>query len=106
MNEHRKSGLLYAIAGLAGSAVLIAFLQWLHENGFNGTHLGASWGLPGALAMIGAVKIVTGVPFKETTRQWDSMPQWKQTLFGFLLLGLALGLVAGVIATYIHFLNG
>jgi|GEM_PF-1829232 len=105
MNQHRKSGLLYLVAGSILFAVLILFFQWLYAKGVQVTALGPAWGLPGAMAMIGVVKVFTGVPFSQTSGQWNSMPQWKQTLLGFFLMFLGVGVIGAVIATYVHFAN-
>lgn len=105
MNQHRQSGLVYLLLGSLLSAGLVYFFQWLHEKGTDVTLYGPGWGLPGALAMIGVVKLFTGVPFTQTSDRWNRMPQWKQTVLGFLLMFLGFGMICAVVATYLYFSN-
>lgn len=103
MNKHRLSGMTYLVAGVGVSALWILFFNWLHARGYSVRIWGAGWGVPGAVAMIGAIKVTTGAPFAQTNDRWEAMASWKKTVYGFTLMGLGFALVAGVIATIIHF---
>ena len=102
MNEHRLSGMKYMAAGIAVSAAWILVFNWLHAQGNSVRIWGAGWGVPGAIAMIGAVKVATAAPFSETNARWEAMASWKKTVYGFGLMGLGFALVCGVIATFIY----
>jgi hypothetical protein len=101
MHPQRKLGLIHFLIGSAVSALMIGFFQWLYTKGYRVTYLGAAWALPGVWALMGVAEMLTGLPFMEMARRWDGMAQWKQTVYGLLLMALGFALICAVIFTVV-----
>ena len=99
----RAIGLMRFLTGTALTAAILLFFQWRASHSAQGHVTAVLWGLPGAWAIAGLIEMITGVHIMELSARWDSMAQWKQTVYGLLLMALGFLLIAGVIVTYIHF---
>lgn len=99
----RAKGLGRFIVGAGLSVAVILFFQWLERQGYKVDSFGVAWALPGVWAIMGIAEMLTGNDFRDIAKRWDSMAPWKQTVYGFLLMGLGFGLICGVIATIILF---
>ena len=52
--------------------------------------------MPGALALVGIVELVSGIRFTTIARSWDAMPEWKRWTLGGLIVVLAIAAVSGI----------
>jgi hypothetical protein len=77
----------------AGAAVMAVFFGWWFS--FEGTKvIGLGSAVPGALALVHLLELVTGVPFAEWSGRWDALPGWKRGVYGGLIALAALLLLA------------
>lgn len=54
--------------------------------------------LPGAYVLIGLLEVVSGVPFKDISGEWDSLAGWQRGVLGVVIVILAsLFIFSGII---------
>ncbi len=87
------------LAALIGT---LAYVLKLHNYAI----LGVGWGIPGAVALIGLVQVVSGVPFAELSAKWDSLHGWQRGVLGTLIFAVACAIIFGIfIAVAITFFS-
>ncbi len=97
MKRERQQGLLK----LAGGLLLYAAI-WLYvyrQGGFGDSRGGTFYiivmGLPGAVALIGLLEIVTGHSFTRYAARWDELEPWKRGAYGMITVIAAATLIFG-----------
>lgn len=62
--------------------------------------------VPGAIAFCGLVEVISGVPFRDLARRWDSLKGWQRGVLGTLIALAALIVVpGGVLAVVMLFVR-
>jgi len=99
MNSTRLGGLTTFFVGGLGAVAVVWFGQHLGESG--GKLIGLGWAVPAAIALVGLVQLVSGVPFTELSRRWDSLAGWQRGVLGTLIFILACGVIFLGIFAYV-----
>jgi hypothetical protein len=94
----RRQGLFQFLIGLLVFAVVLAILVLLSQYVSN-LVIPIGLLLPGAYALAGLVQFITGVPFFELARRWDSLKGWQRGVFGTFIVLVGGALVAGIIGS-------
>ncbi len=104
MNKTRRSGLLLLCCGtflfvlLAIAGTMLATRGW-HLQGYG-------IGIPGAIALVGLVQLVSGVPFGKLATQWDSLKGWQRGILGTAIVIGAFLILAVIMLSIAAFLYG
>jgi len=91
MNQIRLKGLKLLAIGLLVTGAIIAIANYAFGEG-NWNFIGYGFAIPGAMALVGLIQLVGGVPFGELAAKWDSLAGWQRGILGTLLV-----LVAGIV---------
>lgn len=54
--------------------------------------------IPGALALLGVVEIITGIPYHQLARRWDSLRGWQRGVYGTFIVLIATAVIIMVFA--------
>ena len=91
----RRKGLFKFLIGALVFAVVLGVLLQLLEYVSN-LIVPIGLLLPGAYALAGLVEFITGIPFFELARRWDSLKGWQRGVFGTAIVVMALFLIIGI----------
>ncbi|MBU2709043.1 hypothetical protein KCM76_23810 [Zooshikella marina] len=105
MNEVRKKGLILLVVGLAVTVAMIVIANYMMGEG-NWTFIGYGFALPGAIAMVGIMQLVAGMPFDELASRWNLLAGWQRGVLGTLFFALSCVVIFGVIFLYVTIAYG
>ena len=88
LNETRTKGLVLLTIGLLITGVIIGVGNLAFGEG-NWHFIGYGFAVPGALALVGLIQLVGGVPFAELALKWDELQGWQRGVLGVLFVGAA-----------------
>jgi hypothetical protein len=100
MNKTRKKGLILLISGVTVTAVMIGFANLMMGEG-NWTFIGYGFSIPGAMALVGLMQLVGGVPFGELSHMWDMLAGWQRGILGVLFVAVACAIIFGCIFLFV-----
>lgn len=94
MNKTRFKGLVLLILGAVSTAGIVGFAN-LMSGGGNWNFIGYGFAIPGAIALVGLIQLVGGVPFRELALKWDSLAGWQRGILGTIFVIAACGVMFG-----------
>lgn len=95
----RKRGLVRFLTGAGATAAVICLVSWLLPKvDAQLTPYGLmSAAIPGGIGLTGLLESVTGIPYREWARRWDSLKGWQRGVLGtfialafFVLIGMGI----------------
>ncbi len=97
----RIKGLIKGVVGLAVTVILIYLLLWLNTREYSFTRWGLILvGIPGAYGLAGLIELISGIPFRELSKKWDSLAGWQRGVFGLSIVLLFFVLLIGLISIW------
>mgnify|MGYP000308385719 CR=1 FL=1 len=81
MNKTRINGLVLLVLGAMITAGIVGFVNLMFGAG-NWNFIGYGFAVPGAMALVGLIQFVGGVPFGELAYRWDSLAGWQRGILG------------------------
>ena len=94
MNQTRIKGLVLLILGAIITAGIVGFANVMFGAG-NWNFIGYGFAIPGAMALVGLIQFVGGVPFGELAQKWDSLAGWQRGILGTIFVIAACGVIFG-----------
>ena len=100
----RRRGLLRFSIGLASVLIVYAVFRWLLPYfGLEPTTRGYKLvAIPGALALLGLIEAITGIPYGEMARRWEHLKGWQRGIISF---GIIFTFGGGVLYLLYHLIN-
>jgi len=96
LNKYRTAGCVLCFFGIALFAVSTRALSGWFGSSFHATKAAYAIMITSVIsAGLGTTLLITGMPFAQAARSWNSIPQWKQ-------LGLSLVIIAVSVAILVQ----
>jgi len=105
MNNIRKQGLIYLVIGLAITGLMISLANYFFGAG-NWNFIGYGFAIPGALALVGLIQLVSGVPFNELASSWDNLAGWQRGILGLIIVLVACSIIVGCLILFAKTMYG
>jgi hypothetical protein len=79
----RRRGLVRLLFGAGGSLLVVVVLWLFAKEGYQPNPIGMMIAaIPGAYALLGVMEAITGIPYSQLARRWDSLKGWQRGVFG------------------------
>lgn len=100
-SQIRKRGLKFLGVGSGLFALVLFLLFWLsaHAHSINFPIVGASF--PLALALIGSVELITGLPFRRLANSWMRLRGWQRGVLGTLIVLTSLAVIICLVTFFV-----
>lgn len=83
----RLKGLMKFFIGMVVTVILVYLLLWLNAREYSFTRWGLILvGIPGAYGLAGLVEWISGIPFMELSKKWDSLAGWQRGVLGISIV--------------------
>ena len=91
MNKIRLRGLLKLVGGCV---LFVLIFSNIYNNGLGDPSKGNLFkliaiGFPGAIALVGLIETLTGLPFSHISNVWDNLTSWQRGVYGLLVVVVA-----------------
>jgi hypothetical protein len=100
MNKTRLRGLVLLSLGAILTVVIIAIGNLFFGAG-NWHFVAYGFAIPGAMALVGLVQLLCGIPFGELARSWDSLAGWQRGILGTLFVLIACSVILGGLMLFV-----
>ena len=100
-SQVRKRGLKFIAIGGGLFVLVVLLVLWLssHAHSILFPMVGAS--LPLALALIGSVELITGVPFQRLGDGWMRLRGWQRGVLGTLIVVTTLAIIMCLVTFFV-----